>query len=442
MVLSDNIEERTAREGMFGNEGYKYFGDKTTKKYHLRSCERLDEVEDSNLQGLGKNPGKNGWSPCPLCIKEVVIYAPQESPKPNPKPSPKPAPKPVTKLAWENGVEAKYKRSGKNKAETMKQEIAGVCEEYGMHAEFVGGTAFITTIAGEWFFTYNDRPIRLHHKNYADNAVKAKRTTKLYHLQYETFASPLHVLKYISGHDLELKRRVMDEIEGEMAADRYYYGDADLDAVSRAIIFSARAHGERASNVCSVNAILHSAEAAIIAMTLTDDQDVVVAAALHDAVDEAKAKLSDIRLEFGVRAGKFVESVSDKTRPDLKPFKRWKERKDKLLEYLFSMASREERIIILSDALSMVRFFDRDCQKNGAVMWDKYGILDVEAQAWYYKGLRDTLGRLQSTGAWQEFNELVNNVFSVEKRNDAAAKPRGNVLRFLRSLFRVRVFLT
>jgi len=209
--ISEHRDVWSSREGILRNKGYQYFGNLSTKRYHLRTCDQLNKIADKNFVGLGKNPGGKGWSPCPVCINDLGIASTS-----------------TLKSGTESIDETKKNRVSQSKSDIMKYEISALCKEYRMHAEFVGGTAFVTTVAGEWFFIYNDRPIKLHHKNYSDRAMNAPRTMKLYHMQDKKFASPLHVIRYISEHDLNLKNRLMHEIDGELAAERYYYDDAEL----------------------------------------------------------------------------------------------------------------------------------------------------------------------------------------------------------------------
>ena len=390
-------EKRPAREGILNCESYFFYGDRATKQYHLRTCAKLDEVGEGKLLGLGKDPGKQGWQSCPLCIKEIVI-------------APKKKADSVKMLAWEKRSEGIGARKIQNRAEIIKQEITAVCAEYGMHAGFVGGTAFITTVVGEWYFTYNDRPIRLYHKNYSKDAKQVDRSMNFYHLQDKRFASPVHVLRYISEHDLDLKRRVMQEADGEMAADRYYYGDTELDIVSRATIFATRVHGEEEKGEASTPYILHLMEAATIAASMTDDQEVITATVLHGIIDDAGVKPADIQLKFGARIYKLVMSASEKTRPDIKWGRVSKERKSAFVNYLFFDATQDERIITLSDKLSALRALRRRYKEEGDAIWEKAG-RGKDFLARYYQGLRDALGRLQDTDAWKEFRTLVDEVF-------------------------------
>jgi hypothetical protein len=164
---------------------------------------------------------KKGWYPCPQCIIDCTppIDRTKHVDISNFKPTP--LRKPTEKSSWEKNIDRRSNGSIKTKAQIMKREISSLCEEYGMHAEFVAGTVFVTTVAGEWFFDFNDRPIRLRHKNYTDLTKELGKSLNHYHLQKKSFSSPLYVIKYICEHDLALKRRVMSDIKSELATDEY-----------------------------------------------------------------------------------------------------------------------------------------------------------------------------------------------------------------------------
>ena len=409
--ITENSVIRTAREGIFSNDRYMYIGNSVSKRYHLQTCEELAAVRDSNLVGLGKDPETYGWSPCPYCIKEIIEEPKKPEPPPNIKQYRRPAPNATKKMAWERQTEEKASRTGLTKAQIIKQEIVAACEEYGMHAEFAGGTVFVTTIAGEWFFAYNDRPIRLRHKNYSKDTKHLSATMSHYHLQEKRFPSPLHVLRYICEHDLALKRQLMQEVKGEMEEDRYYYNDDEMDIVSRAIIFAANAHKGEAIRRTSLPYILHLAEVAVIAATMTDDLEVIAAAVLHDTLERADVKAADIHIEYGARVCKLVESESENIRADLALMSKGRERKRAAIDYLQSASTQEERIIALSDRLSNIRNQWRGYQKNGEAVWGRPGGSAKPEQKWYHTAMRDALGRMQDMDAWKEYNALVDRLF-------------------------------
>ena len=80
-----------------------------------------------------------------------------------------------------------------------------------MHAEFHGGMVYITTIAGEWYFDYNDRPIRLRHKNAEKWVDRYGQDTGHYHVQPYHFHAPLQTLAYIRNHEQFEIQRLMED---------------------------------------------------------------------------------------------------------------------------------------------------------------------------------------------------------------------------------------
>jgi hypothetical protein len=110
---------------------------------------------------------------------------------------------------------------GKTKDEIMRAELTYICEQYGMHLRFKSGLVYVTTVSGEWYFAYNDRPIKLRHKNHVEKYVSLGKRYDNYHLQNKTFPSPLHVILYIRSHELWLKNHLLNEL----AEDEYWLSD-------------------------------------------------------------------------------------------------------------------------------------------------------------------------------------------------------------------------
>ncbi|MDL2219573.1 hypothetical protein LJC04_04495 [Ruminococcaceae bacterium OttesenSCG-928-O06] len=105
--------------------------------------------------------------------------------------------------------QAVRKRKFRTKSDIMKNTIRGVCERYQMHADFEGGMVYITTIAGEWYFNFNDRPIQLRHKNAEMRFDQFGRSKGHYHLQQYSFNAPLQAISYIYNHERAAMWRLM-----------------------------------------------------------------------------------------------------------------------------------------------------------------------------------------------------------------------------------------
>ena len=79
-----------------------------------------------------------------------------------------------------------------------------------------------------------------------------------------------------------------------------------IDIFEKALSFALKAHEGQIRKSGNTPYILHPAEAASIAATLTDDREILAAVVLHDAVEDSDATIEDIRAEFGERIAQLV----------------------------------------------------------------------------------------------------------------------------------------
>ena len=183
----------------------------------------------------------------------------------------------------------------------------------------------------------------------------------------------------------------------------------DTDLLDRAILFAVKAHAGTERRGKGFPYIVHPMEAMAIAATMTSDQEVLAAAALHDVVEDTEVTLEDIRSLFGERVAMLVDTESD--RPGLR--EDWRTRKEDSLRRL-SEASRDEKIVAMGDKLSNMRAIARDYTTEGEVSWKSFVIKDKSVHAWRYRALADALSSLSDTYAYQEFKFLVDRIFPAE----------------------------
>ena len=67
-----------------------------------------------------------------------------------------------------------------------------------------------------------------------------------------------------------------------------------MELVSEAIAFAVKAHDGMRRKKSEAPYILHPMEAAVIVGTMTDDQNLIAAAALHDVVEDADITIDEI----------------------------------------------------------------------------------------------------------------------------------------------------
>jgi len=184
----------------------------------------------------------------------------------------------------------------------------------------------------------------------------------------------------------------------------------NTDLLDRAIVFAVRAHAGTERRGKGFPYIVHPMEAVSIVATMTSDQELLAAAALHDTVEDTDVTIDELRSEFGDRVATLVEEESDSFQEGVSEEESWHGRKQAAIDRL-SKASREAKLVALGDKLSNMRAIARDFQMQGDGLWNLFHVTDRSEHEWHYRGLADALRDLSDTFAFQEFEHLINQVF-------------------------------
>ena len=184
-----------------------------------------------------------------------------------------------------------------------------------------------------------------------------------------------------------------------------------MELVSEAIVFAAKAHDGMRRKKSQAPYILHPMEAAVIVGTMTDDQDLIAAAALHDVVEDADITIAQIEQRFGKRVRELVGSETEDKRADLPPAETWRIRKEESLAVLKNTDDMGVLMVWLGDKLANMRSIYRDFKVEGVQMWQRFNQKDVNEQAWYYRSIVKLTERLSDTSAWLEYKTLTELVF-------------------------------
>ena len=184
-----------------------------------------------------------------------------------------------------------------------------------------------------------------------------------------------------------------------------------MELVSEAVAFAVKAHDGMRRKNSDAPYILHPMEAAVIVGTMTDDQNLIAAAALHDVVEDANINIDEIEERFGRRVRELVESETEDKREDLPPESTWHIRKEESLAVLKSTDDIEVMIVWLGDKLANMRAIYRSYKAEGEAMWQRFNQKDIAEQAWYYHSIVKLTERLSDTLAWLEYKKLTELVF-------------------------------
>ena len=187
-----------------------------------------------------------------------------------------------------------------------------------------------------------------------------------------------------------------------------------MELVSEAIAFAVKAHDGMRRKKSESPYILHPMEAAVIVGTMTDDQSLIAAAALHDVVEDANISIEEIEEKFGSRVKELVESETEDKRADLPPTDTWRIRKEESLAALKKAEDVAVLMVWLGDKLANMRSIYRDFKVEGVGMWQRFNQKDVNQQAWYYRSIIKLTERLSDTSAGLEYKTLTELVFGKE----------------------------
>ena len=185
----------------------------------------------------------------------------------------------------------------------------------------------------------------------------------------------------------------------------------DTTLLDRAIVFAVRAHAGTERRGKGFPYIVHPMEAVEIVATMTPDQELLAAAALHDTVEDTDVTVEQIRTEFGERIASLVASESDTLPEGVSEEDSWHARKQAAIDRL-SHASHDAKIVALGDKLSNMRAIARDYAQQGDNLWNLFHAKDPKDHEWHYRELADALSELHDTFAYKEFENLINQVFA------------------------------
>ena len=175
----------------------------------------------------------------------------------------------------------------------------------------------------------------------------------------------------------------------------------------KAVQFATEAHRGTERRGKGYPYIIHPMEAAAIVATMTNDQEMLAAAVLHDTVEDTDVTIEQIRELFGDRV---AELVQHETAP-LDDSLTWHEKKTAQLKQL-AEAPRDSKIVALGDKFSNMSGIALDYRQMGDEVWKRFhapnGKSDVE---WYYRSLADAMSELSETLVYQEYVKLLKEVF-------------------------------
>lgn len=185
----------------------------------------------------------------------------------------------------------------------------------------------------------------------------------------------------------------------------------DTSFLDKALLFAIKAHSGVERRGKGFPYIVHPMEAVAIVASITPDQELLAAAALHDVVEDTDYTIDDIKREFGERVARLVAAESDLVVEGKSESDSWVERKQYAIDRLAKL-DKDAKIVSIGDKLSNARAMLADYEEMGEELWKKFHVSDPKLHKWHYEGLRNSLSDLKGTFAFEEFSEIVDRLFA------------------------------
>ena len=180
----------------------------------------------------------------------------------------------------------------------------------------------------------------------------------------------------------------------------------------RAFQFAADKHAGQTRKASTIPYIAHLMAVASLVLEAGGDEDLAIAALLHDVVEDCGGApmLNEVRRRFGKRVASVVEGCSD---ADGYPKPPWRERKQGYIRRLRN-AGADTRLVSAADKLNNVRSILTDYREIGQAVWPRFqGGRD--GTLWYYRALCDQFLRRKPNRLTREFALAVRELEAVEK---------------------------
>jgi len=184
----------------------------------------------------------------------------------------------------------------------------------------------------------------------------------------------------------------------------------------RAFLFAADKHARQARKASTIPYIAHLMGVASLVLEAGGDEDLAIAALLHDVVEDCGGKpmLAEVQRRFGKRVAKIVEGCTDS---DTYPKPPWRERKENYIRHLKS-ADAETHLVSAADKLNNVRSILTDYREIGESVWSRFSG-GREGTLWYYRVLMEEFSHHKPNRITQDLERAVSELEAAAAKSSA-----------------------
>lgn len=208
---------------------------------------------------------------------------------------------------------------------------------------------------------------------------------------------------------------------------------------------AARLHEGQTRKGSNIPYLSHLLAVAGLVQEAGGDEEMVMAALLHDSVEDQGAEYEDLERVFGIRVTGIVRGCTDVGEADSSDEERTPEnslrRKRQYLEHLRKEDRSDVLRVSLADKLHNARAILSDYRSLGDEVWSRFNV-GKEGQLWYYKELAKVFSsKLPGDGQARELSAAVSTLIALtalssakaaSKEGESSKKPQSNYATFIR----------
>ena len=182
--------------------------------------------------------------------------------------------------------------------------------------------------------------------------------------------------------------------------------------LDKAITFAAAAHKDAKRKGLSQPYIFHPLEVLSLVSLMSDDQETLCAAVLHDTVEDTDVASEDIRREFSDKVAALVGSETEDKRGQVNKEGTWAIRKQETIDRICAIDDLSAKMICLADKVSNLRSLHMMKLEYGDETFNFFNQKDPKMHYWYYSELAKALKDLEDQVVYKEYMFLIDAVFA------------------------------
>jgi (p)ppGpp synthase/HD superfamily hydrolase len=178
----------------------------------------------------------------------------------------------------------------------------------------------------------------------------------------------------------------------------------------RAFLFAAEKHAKQARKASTIPYIAHLMGVASLVLEFGGDEDMAIAALLHDVVEDCggASMLKEVRRRFGDRVAKIVDGCTDAYEIPKPP---WRQRKESYIRHLKTVDA-ETRLVSAADKLNNIRSILSDFRQVGDGIWERFNG-GRDGTLWYYRALLEEFLRGEPNRLIREYELEVQELETI-----------------------------